>query len=312
MKDYNIAMRDAFIDELYKIAEQDRQVVLLSDDLGAPSLDKFRRDLGSQYINIGIAEQNMVSIAAGLALGGKLVFMYGIASFLSLRCYEQIKLDLCCMGLPVTALGVGAGYAYSTAGPTHHAIEDIAIMRALPGMTILNPSDSVMAAAFAEMTYRNPGPKYVRFDREKLPVLYHAQNNDFSDGLTNLETGHDLAIIATGIMVHQAFEVAEKLAKHSIDAGIIDFYRLKPVNEDLLLKIIDQSKQIVTLEESLICGGIGSIVAEILADNGRIVPLKRIGTQDQCCFEYGGREAIHAFWGLGVDDVTNTILEWLG
>lgn len=311
MKDYNVAMRDAFFNELYEIARQDRQVLLLSDDFGAPSLDKFKTDLSRQYIFTGVAEQNMVSLAAGLALGGKIVFMYAIAPFATLRCYEQIKVDLCCMNLPVTSLGVGAGYAYDKSGPTHHATEDIAIMRALPGMTILNPSDSVMAAAFAEITYKNPGPKYVRFDREKFPLIYDAQKNDFSQGLTNLKTGGDLTIIATGIMVHQAFKVAEELAKHSIDAGIVDLYRLKPVNQELLLEVIGQSKPVVTLEENLISGGIGSIVAEILVDNGKTVPLKRIATQDQYCFKYGGREGLYTFLGLDVDNVTKTILKWL-
>lgn len=311
MKTSDIAMRDAFFDELYNIAKKDRQVILVSADFGAPSLDKFRGDLSGQYINVGIAEQNMVSIAAGLALAGKIVYMYAIAPFVTLRCYEQIKVDLCCMNLRVTGLGVGAGYAYDIMGPTHHAIEDIAIMCALPGMTVLNPSDSVMAAAFAEITYKNPGPKYVRFDREKLPLIYNGRTNDFSDGLTNLKTGRDLTIIATGIMVHQAFKVTEELAKHSVDAGIIDLYRIKPMNEKLLLKAIEQPKAIVTLEENLINGGIGSIVAEILVDKGKTLPLKRIAIRDKYYFQYGGRECLHTFCGLDVDSVTKTILEWL-
>ena len=306
-----LAMRDIFFEKLYAIAKEDNRVVLLSGDFGAPSLDKFRRDITSQFIHTGIAEQNMVSLAAGLAMGGKIVFMYAIAPFLSLRCYDQLKVDLCCMNLPVTALGVGAGFAYDTAGPTHHTTEDVAIMRALPGMTILNPSDNVMAAAFADITYKNPGPKYVRFDREKLPLLYDTQANDFSDGLTNLRTGRDLTIVATGIMVHQAFEVTDELAKHSIDAGIIDLYRLKPVNEELLLKSIGESKPLVSLEENLINGGIGSIVAEILIDNGKTLPLKRIAIPDRYYFEYGGRQHLHAACGLDVASITKAILKWL-
>lgn len=306
-----VTMRDGFFDALYDISVQDRRVILISDDLGAPSLDKFRRDLSDQYISIGIAEQNMVGIAAGLALGGKIVFMYAIASFVTLRCYEQIKLDLCCMNLPVTGLGVGAGYGYNAAGPTHHATEDIAIMRALPNMTILSPSDSVMAAALAEIACKNPGPKYIRFEREKLPLIYEDRSNDFSEGLTTLKNGRDLTIVATGIMVHQAFKMVDELAKHSIDAGVVDFYRIKPVNEKLLLEAIGQSEQVITLEESLITGGIGSIVAEVMVDNGKTMPLKRIGTQDQYCFRYGSRECLHSFLGLDVDSITRTILKWL-
>jgi len=304
-------MRDAFFDELYSIASQDRRVILLTDDFGAPGLDKFRRDLGDQYINMGIAEQNMVSVAAGLALGGKIVFMYAIAPFVTMRCYEQIKLDLCCMNLPVSSIGVGAGYAYGTAGPTHQATEDIAIMRALPGMTIFSPSDTVMAAALAEVTWRSPGPKYVRLDREKRPLIYGDQDNDFSDGLTSLKRGGDLTIVATGFMVHRALEVADELARYSVDVGIIDLYRIKPINEVLLIKTIEQSERIATLEEHSINGGIGSIVAEILADNGKIVPLKRIAIPDRYYFKYGGRGFLHSSCGLDGESVTRTLLEWL-
>ncbi|MBU0778354.1 1-deoxy-D-xylulose-5-phosphate synthase [Patescibacteria group bacterium] len=304
-------MRDAFFDKLYEIAKINKQVILLTDDFGAPSLDKFRKDLSSQHINIGIAEQNMVSIAAGLALGGKIVYIYAIAPFVTLRCCEQIKVDLCCMNLHVTALGVGAGYSYSDAGPTHHATEDIAIMRALPGMTILNPSDNVMAAACAEISFNNPGPKYIRFDREKFPLIYNP-TQDFSDGLTYLKTGNDLTLIATGKMVHQAFKVADELAKHSVDTGIVDLYRIKPVNEKLLLKIIEKSERVVTLEENFINGGIGSILAEVLADNNKTLPLKRIAIPDQYYFRYGNRNSLLSFCGLDVNSVTKRILKWLG
>lgn len=310
MSEYKItAMRDVFFDKLYEIAKKDRQVILLSDDFGAPSLDKFRKDLSSQFINIGIAEQNMVSTAAGLALGGKIVYMYAIAPFVTLRCYEQIKIDLCCMNLHVTALGVGAGFAYDNSGPTHHATEDIAIMRALPGMTILNPSDNVMVAACVEISYKNPGPKYIRFDREK-PVTIYDKNTDFSDGIATLKTGKDLCIISTGMMVHKAFNVAHELSKHSINAGIVDLYRIKPINTELLLKFISQSQKVVTIEENLINGGIGSIVAEVLVDNEITLPLKRFAVPDKYCFKYGSREHIHKLYSLDVNSIVKKILRW--
>ena len=307
----NLTMRDVFFDKVYDIAAQNRQVILISDDFGAPSLDKFSKDLSSQYIHIGIAEQNMVSVAAGMALGGKTVLMYGIAPFMTLRCYEQIKLDLCCLNLAVTAVGVGAGYGYSTAGPTHHATDDIAIMRALPNITILSPSDNVMVTSFAKIACINPGPKYIRLEREKLPLLYCDRDNGFSEGLAVLKTGLDLTIVATGIMVHQALEVAEELSKQGIEAGVVDYYRIKPVNEQLLLQVIEQSRRIVTLEENLIIGGIGSIVAEVLADNAETLPLKRIGIQDRFCFKYADREHVQSSMGLDVDSITRNILAWL-
>jgi len=307
-----VSMRDAFLDELYKFAQEDQQLMLLTNDFGAPSLDKFREDCASQFVHIGIAEQNMVNVATGLALAGKIVYMYSIAPFFPFRCYEQIRMHLSFKHLHINGVVVGAGYAYDLSGPSHHSIEDIAIMNALPGMTILNASDSVMAAAFARITYKNSGPKYVRFDREKLSVLHDDRNSDFSDGLAELKTGRDLTIVATGIMVHQALKVATELANHSIDAGIVDLYRIKPLNEELLLNIIRQSRQIITLEESFINSGIGSIISGLLTDRGENIRLKRIGIPDRYYFQGGGREELHRLCGLDVSSITKTTLEWFG
>ena len=306
----NISQRDAFFNKLYEIAKKDRDVILVSADMGAPSLDKFREDLSEQYVNVGIAEQNMVTVATGLALGGKTVFMYAIMPFVTLRCYEMLKVELSMMNIPVTAVGVGSGISYDDSGPTHHSTEDIAIMRALPNMTIFNSSDSVMAAKFAEMTCDISGPHYVRLDRGKLPPLYN-QDSDFSAGLTSFKTGKDICIVATGNMVHRAFEIADRLAGHSIEAGVVDLYRLKPINENLLLKSIEPSKRIVTLEENLMNGGMGSAVAEVLADNDRPMPLKRIGLPDKYFFAYGGRQNLQTLGGLDADSITKAILKWL-
>ncbi len=308
-KGSDIDIRDAFFNEVYTIASKDPNVIFLTADMGAFSLDAFKKDLSSQYINVGVAEQNLVSIAAGLALGGKKVFIYSIAPFVTQRCYEQIKIDLSCMRLPVTIIGSGPGITYSSDGPTHHAIQDVAIMRALPEMTILNPSDPATATAAARISYKNDGPVYVRIDKGKLPLLYDNEE-DFSNGSALLKKGCDLMIIATGIMVHQAFKVVDELAKHSIDAGIIDLYRIKPINEELLLSVIEKSNRIVTLEEHSIIGGIGSAICEILVDRGKALPLKRIAIEDKNCVGYGDREWMHSFYGLGVNSITKTILEW--
>ena len=305
----DIDIRDAFFDEVYTIASKDPNVIFLTADMGAFSLAKFKEDLSSQYINVGVAEQNLVSIAAGLALGGKKVFIYSIAPFVTQRCYEQIKIDLSCMRLPVTIIGSGPGITYSSDGPTHHAIQDIAIMRALPEMTILNPSDPVTAAAAARISYKSDGPVYVRIDKGKLPLLYDNEE-DFSDGLALLKAGRDLMIIATGVMVHQAFKVADELAKNSIDAGIIDLYRIKPINEELLLSVIEQSNRIISLEEHSIVGGIGSAIGEILVDNEKALPLKRIALADKNCVGYGDRDWMHSFYGLDVNSITKMILDW--
>ncbi len=307
----DIDIRDAFFNEVYAIALKDPNVIFMTADMGAFSLNAFKKDLSSQYINVGVAEQNLVSIAAGLALGGKKVFIYSIAPFVTQRCYEQIKIDLSCMRLPVTIIGSGPGITYSSDGPTHHAIQDIAIMRALPEMMILNPSDPATATAAARISYKNDSPVYVRIDKGKLPLLYDSEE-DFSNGLALLKKGRDLMIITTGVMVHQAFKVIDELAKHSIDAGIIDLYRIKPINEELLLTFIEQSDRAVTLEEHSIIGGIGSAIGEILVDREKkVLPLKRIAIADKNCERYGDREWMHSFYGLDVNSITKTIIEWV-
>jgi len=305
-----ISQRDAFFDRFYQIAQKDRNVILVSADMGAPSLDKFRSDLASQYIGVGIAEQNMITVATGLALSGKKVFTYAIMPFATLRCYEITRVDLSLMNIPVTIVGVGAGFSYDDSGPTHHSTEDISVMRALPNMTILNATDSVMAAEFAEMSYRIPGPSYVRLDREMLPTIY-SQDTDFSDGLASQKAGKDITIIATGNMVPKALTISDKLAEHSVDAGVIDLYRLKPINEELLLQAIEPSERLITLEEHFITGGIGTAMAEILADRGKSIPLKRFALPDKYYYAYGSRSNIQSICGLDPNRVTQEILSWL-
>jgi transketolase len=307
----NISMRDAFLDELYLIAREDRRVMLISNDFGAPSLDKFRSDLAVQFVHIGIAEENMVNVAAGLALAGKIVYIYSIAPFLPLRCYEQIRVHLSFKRFHITAVAVGTGFSYDLSGPTHHTMEDIAMMNALPGIAIYNPSDSIMGGALARMTYENPGPKYLRFDREKFPSLYSRPKETFTDGLAELKVGRDLAIVATGNMVHQAFKVAGELSKHSIDAGIIDLYRIKPLNEELLLRIMKKTKRVLVIEENFVNSGIGSIISGLITDRGGEIKLKCLGVPDRFFAQGGGREELHRLCGLDVDTITKTALQWL-
>lgn len=305
-----VSMRDAFITRLYQLAKEDRDIILVSADMGAPSLDIFRRDLASQFMSVGIAEQNAVAVAAGLAMSGKKPFVFAIMPFVTLRPYELIRVSVCMMKLPVTLLAVGAGFSYEDSGPTHHSTDDLAAMRALAYMTIWNSSDSVMAAKFADIACQADGPAYVRLDREVLPDIYE-KGNGFFDGLNVLKPGKDVCIVATGNMVHRALEVAQELAQKSIDAAVVDLYRVKPVNEGLLLKTIAPCKKVVTLEEHFLAGGMGSAVAEILADNDRNVPVKRFGVPEKYYYTYGGRNNIQTQCGLDKDSVINGIMKWL-
>lgn len=309
-KQSDIDIRDAFFDELYTIASNDSNVIFLTADMGALSLEKFKINLKSQYINVGVAEQNIVNIATGLSLGGKKVFIYGIAPFVTMRCYEQIKVNLSGMHLPVTIIGAGPGITYSSDGPTHHAIQDISIMRTLPDMVIFNPSDSAMSSRMALMSYECNYPVYVRIDKGKLPNLY-SQNEKFTDGISIIRGGKDLLIIATGLMVHKGLQVAEKLNMQCIDAAVMDLYRIKPINLALLLQYINQYSRIVTLEEHSVIGGIGSIVSEVLTDFSKVAALKRCALEDRYCDRYGDRDWMHAQYGLDDRTLVRNILEWL-
>jgi len=310
MDRWTIGMRDAFSEELYEWAKKERDIVLVTADTGAICHDKIRQELSNQYFNVGIAEQNMVGVGAGLAMTGKKPFLYAIASFATLRCYEQIRVDLCCMGLPVTVVGVGAGFDYNTLGPTHHSTEDLAVMRALPGMTILNPSDSLMAREMVGYCVKKPGPKYIRLDRTGLPLVYDETTKpDINRGLTVLREGRDLCIVATGRMVKRALELADALEENSIEAGVVDLFRIKPVNEVLLYETISRYSYIASLEEHFVTGGLGSVVLETLSNNGKSHPIFRFGIPDKFCREYGNRAYLQKVNNLDLESLTQAVLE---
>jgi len=299
--------RDSFFDALFPIAQADRSIVLVTADCGAPSLDQFRTALPGQYITVGIAEQNMIAVAAGLALAGKKPFCYAIAPFASLRCYEQIKVDLCSMRLAVTVLGVGAGLSYDIMGPTHHTTEDISIMRALPGMQVYTPSDSIMGAGLARLVCELPGPKYVRFDREVFLSVY-PERTDFSVGVSALREGKDVCLVASGIMVHSALRVAEILKAKGMEAGVVDLYRPVPVNGDALVKLLSGYKKVVTIEEHFLPGGIGEAVRVLFSERDIPKRMLSVGLPHKYLFEYGGRKNLHELAGLDDQGLSRRIL----
>lgn len=311
MERWVCGMRDAFFDSLYKIAKDDPRVILITSDTGAICHNNFRKDLKHQYLNVGIAEQNLVGVAAGLAMAGKIIYIYAIVPFVTMRCYEQIRIDLCYMNLPVTIVSIGAGYDYSTLGPTHHGTEDIALMRVLPGMTIFSPSDSIMSYAIAGISYKLPGPKYIRLDRTGFPLIYKDKKEDFLKGMTILRRGGDICIVATGRMTYRALEVAKRLSAQSIQASVVDLHRIKPLNKDLLFEIVSKSSRIVTLEEHFITGGIGSIIAEMLIDEGSGIKLKRFGIPNQFCRRCGDREYLQDLVELSLGGLTKSLVKWV-
>ena len=305
MADY-ITFRDVFFNKMYEMAKKDPDIVLVVADMSAPALDKFRKELPSQFINVGIAEQNAIVIGSGLAFEGKKVFVYAIAPFITLRCLEQIRVSNCIMNIPITIIGMGTGLSYDSDGPTHHLIEDISILRSLPNITIHNISDNAMAGYYAEKLCDIDSTHYVRLDKDFCDDIYDP-NFDFSKGMSKLGEGKENIIVTTGPMVHTALAIA-KDSPH--DIGVIDIFQV-PINEPVFLDMIKESKKIITLEEHFLPGGLGSAVCEILNDNTIHIFVKRLGLDINFaykhCYKYGGREIIRSHHGIDKINLEKTI-----
>jgi len=289
----------------YLLSEWD--IIIITADQGAPSMDQIRADLPGQFINVGIAEQNAIVVGAGLAMRGKKVFIHAIASFITLRCLEQIRLMASMMEIPLNIVGVGAGIGYESSGPTHHLLEDLAVIRAFPGIEINSITDSVMAGIAVDHVLQSKSAHYVRLERKKLPDLYRA-DHDFSTGLARLRDGKNVVIVSTGIMTHEAIALSEKFSKDDLSAGVVDIFKL-PIDPEELSKALSGVEVVVTLEEHFLPGGLGGAVCEALQDAGRLIPVHRLGFghDKSYCYTYGGRDLIRQHYGLGAKQLEDKI-----
>jgi len=306
----SVDFRNPFFDVIYELGAKDNNVVFLTADTDAWGLKKFQEEFPDRIYNLGVAEQNMVTVAAGLALCGKKVFIYAMIPFVSMRCYEQIKVNICHMRLPVTIIGLCTGLDLAMDGPGLHGVMDVGAMRMISGLTIFNPSDPITAAASAEIAYTQELPAYIRLHKGATPPLYD-KDTDFAGGFSVIKDGSDLCIAATGIMVHQALNIAKELSQHSINAGVIDVFRLKPINEKNLINAVQSYKKIVTVEENSIVGGLGSIISEMLTDNQLHIPLKRIAIKDEICLDYGDKDWLHKKYGIDSETIIRIIFDWM-
>jgi len=303
--------RDAFIDEIFAAARTNREIYFITADLGAKALDRFRAELPGQLIHGGISEQNVMDLSAGLAQNGKIVYVYAMAPFVTLRCYEQIKVAIASMFLPVTIIGNGVGYSYNDAGPTHYATEDISCMRALGGIEILTPGDTVSTVAAAKLSYTQPGLRYIRLDRAWLPPIYAENDLRFiKDGLVEIEPGEGVCILTNGYMIQTAKEVKAALAANGLRPAIIDVFRLRLIDGDVLTRALAPYDRVVTLEEHFLSGGLGGAVVEAMADACILKPVKRIGIQDAYLFDNGGRQHIHRKAGIDAATATREIVRF--
>ena len=292
-------MRAQWAKTLLELAKRDERIfALTADTLGMP-LTEFKQLFPERVLDVGVAEANMVGISAGLALCGKIPFAATIAVFASMRCYEQIRSDVCYQNLNVKIVGVGAGFKYGPLGATHHATEDIAIMRALPNMTIVVPADGRETRKATAALATHPGPAYLRLGRAGEPEVYR-DDYEFQLGrAVTLRAGTDLSIIAAGLVLPNVMQAAEALRERGMQARILNMHTVKPIDRAAILSAARETGAIVSVEEHSIIGGLGSAVAEILAEEQLAIPFGRIGLQD-IFSGIGTQEQLWEKYGMGV------------
>lgn len=260
--------RDVFSKTLEAMAASDNRVVaVVNDSTGSTKLKNFRAAFPDRFINVGIAEQNMVGIGAGLANGGKIAYICGASCFLTARAMEQIKADLAYTNSNVKLCGMSSGMAYGELGPTHHSIEDLAWTRVLPNLTVIVPADSIETAAVMHFSRQHIGPMFLRISRLPVPDIMPSGYRFELGKAQMLRPGHDVALLANGVLVYRALEAANALAKQGISARVLNMSSIKPIDTDAILDAARTTQGIVTIEEASVYGGLGGAVAEILAQN---------------------------------------------
>ncbi|MCX6651409.1 MAG: hypothetical protein NT131_07130 [Methanomassiliicoccales archaeon] len=302
-------MRKAFISSLTERAATDDRIFLITPDMGYSVLDEFAARYPRRYLNCGVAEQNSISLAGGLALTGIMPYVYSIIPFVTMRCFEQVRVNAAWMNLPIRIVGVGAGFTYGAQGASHFALEDMAIMRALPNMTVCAPGDPIEAQGIIEGSYDWPGPMYIRLGKSGEPNVHSPDTNVRIGKAITVLDGSDLVIISTSNTLKLAYDMVTGLRGQGVDAGLVSMHTIKPLDADLIGSLVKKRTSIVTLEEHNIIGGLGSAVAEVLAEKGSPVRFKRMGVPDEYPSVVGDQKYLRK--KLGMDRIDEGTLKWL-
>ncbi len=305
-------MRSAFIRALTEAAEQDDRIFLVTADTGFHALDEFRARFPARFLNAGISEAAMIGVAAGLALEGFQVFAYGIAPFVTLRCLEQIRVDLCFQGLPVRVVGVGAGLTYGPEGATHHAVDDVGVLSALPGMAVVCPGDPAETEALTRACLQWPGPVYLRLGKSGEPLVHTGPAGVVIGRGTRLRAGTGVAVLASGTLLPAAAGAVERLVARGLDPEWWSLHTIKPFDAEAVADVASRCGLLVTVEEHGPHGGLASRVAEVIAERGSGARLLRFSTRDEFVRRAGGREALRAGHGLTADAIAAEVCRALG
>jgi transketolase len=303
-------MRNAFAAEITELANVDPRVVLLAGDIGNRLFDAFREKFPDRFYNCGVAEANMMSVAAGMALTGLRPVVYTITPFVTTRCFEQIRVDVCYHEAPVMIVGVGAGLSYASLGPTHHSCEDIACLRALPNMAVVCPGDPVETRLALRAGLERTLPTYVRLGKKGEPVI-HKASPDFEIGRAiTVRQGTDVCLLSTGTILPEVLETAARLEHEGISAQVASFHTVKPLDEEYLAAAFGGFSIVAVVEEHSLLGGFGSAVCEWLADRpSQRARLLRFGTPDQFFHSAGDEEYLRESCGISAAQIAERILQ---
>lgn len=306
-------MRKTCLETVYELAKKDERVFFIGSDLGVGTLKEFKEEMPDRFFMEGISEANVLGMAAGLAMEGKIPYVNTIASFLTRRSFEQVVLDLCLHNVKVRLIGNGGGMVYAPLGPTHMAVEDLATMRALPNMTVLAPADATELKRLMPQTVDHPGPVYIRLAKGGDPIVTPQDIEPEIGKAVPVRSGQDALIVTTGIALKTALDAAELLAQKQIDAGVLHVHTIKPLDKEAIFNAAAGVRAILTVEEGIVSGGLGGAVAEIIAE-ACFEPakrFKRIGIPDVFPDRYGSQADLLRHYCITPDNVAKQVIELL-
>ena len=300
----------AYAKALVEVGGQDERIFCLTADLMHPfMIEEFSLKYPDRFFNVGVAEQNLMGIAAGLATCGKIPFVHTYTPFMVMRSCEQMRTDVCYPRMNVKMAGMCSGINMGVGGATHHSVEDIAILRAIPNMTLLSPADAMEIEKAVHAAAKHEGPTFIRFGRYPAPVIYEADYPFELGKAITLKEGNDISLLATGLMVSRALAAADLLAKDGVSARVINIHTITPIDRSAILRAAKETGAIVTAEEHNVMAGFGSAVAEVVVE-GYPVPMRRVGIEDTFC-GLGPTEELYQKWGLTAENIAQAARELL-
>ena len=300
-------MRKTSLNSVYELAQKDERVLFIGSDLGPGVLDDFKKNIPERFFMEGISEQHIIGMAAGLAFDGFIPYVNTIAVFLTRRCFEQVALDLCLHDLPVRLIGNGGGLVYAPLGPTHQAIEDIGILRTLPNMTIVAPCDADEMKRLMEASLEWPHPMYIRLAKGNDPIVSKPELGfEIGKGIQLKPTG-EVLFVTTGITIQRALNAAKILVDEKIKCGVFHMHTIKPFDHEGLMKAAESAELVVTIEEHVLNGGLGSAVLEVFSDHMLDKKVVRLGIPDLFAEKYGSQEILMELFGLDSKTIIQTV-----